>query len=177
MTAGRAEPESADPQYGRSESETCAHCGVPIENYRGRWVDAGTDDLVYCTDQDETHDGIRHETAAVELARTAQARRHARIQSWLDHYENDGHDEGWDEQISWDSRYLLVEGNVRGGVWLTTFDDPAQAADYHANQEYASEWTKTELLVDLDTGAEYWPGPATFEWQEKPAAESRGPGA
>ncbi len=41
----------------------CQHCGVAIEQdgVYG-WVDAGTE-LVYCHDQDETQDGIRHEAA------------------------------------------------------------------------------------------------------------------
>lgn len=114
----------------------------------------------------------------IPTATTAElTRRRAALAEWLDEYADRGHDSGFDEGCTPGMRYLLIEENVRGGFWLSTFDDPETAADYHANQEYAGEWTATELLVDLDTGLEYWPGPATFVWQEKPAAESRGPRA
>lgn len=45
---------------------TCTGCGQAVEReYEGedRWVDEGTagaGSLVFCTDQDETHDGVRH---------------------------------------------------------------------------------------------------------------------
>lgn len=45
----------------------CKHCGIDIERAEpdaSTWVDAGTGPaarLVFCNDQDETHDGIRHE--------------------------------------------------------------------------------------------------------------------
>jgi len=45
-------------------ARTCRHCGVPIEMEDGdpdRWVDVDSIGLVFCTDQDETHDGQRHE--------------------------------------------------------------------------------------------------------------------
>ena len=45
----------------------CTYCTAQIERlYEGEeiWVDEGTADhhggLVFCTDQDETHDGVRH---------------------------------------------------------------------------------------------------------------------
>jgi hypothetical protein len=43
----------------------CMTCGQPIEwsETYDAWVDAGSTSLVYCNDQDETHDGQRHEPA------------------------------------------------------------------------------------------------------------------
>lgn len=57
--------ERAEPRHAHS-AKLCAICGRAIEQeYEGedRWVDfgtAGAASLVYCHDQDETHDGIRH---------------------------------------------------------------------------------------------------------------------
>lgn len=39
---------------------TCGWCGESIVYVEGRWVDKGTKWLCFCTDQDETHDRIRH---------------------------------------------------------------------------------------------------------------------
>lgn len=45
-----------------AQKATCRHCGEPIANtVSWGWSDADTPGLVFCTDQDETHDGIRHE--------------------------------------------------------------------------------------------------------------------
>lgn len=42
---------------------TCKHCGIEITEWDHGWADAEGDSesLVYCTDQDKTHDGIRHQ--------------------------------------------------------------------------------------------------------------------
>lgn len=42
---------------------TCRHCGAVIEQRDGPddWQDAGSSGLVFCTDQDDTHDDQRHE--------------------------------------------------------------------------------------------------------------------
>lgn len=49
-------------------------------------------------------------------------------------------------------RYLLVEkSRYDGELYLTTWDGPADAADYHDNQECPEDWN-VESLVDLDTG-------------------------
>lgn len=93
------------------------------------------------------------------------AARYYRLAREIEEYADAGHAEGHDEGCTPGERYLLLEENTHGGWWLSTFDTPEDAADAHANQEYASEWTRTELLVDLDTGANYWPGPATFTWR------------
>lgn len=46
----------ADPMH------TCMHCAADIEQTADgeAWVDKGTVSLVFCTDQDETHDSVRH---------------------------------------------------------------------------------------------------------------------
>lgn len=45
---------------GDNESR-CGYCGRTIEQDEyGIWQDAGSFGLVYCHDQDETHDGLRH---------------------------------------------------------------------------------------------------------------------
>jgi hypothetical protein len=41
---------------------TCVHCGKPIEPCEsGGWQDLDSSGLVFCSDQDETHDRVRHE--------------------------------------------------------------------------------------------------------------------
>jgi hypothetical protein len=38
----------------------CAHCSRPIALFRGQWTDADDPTLIFCYDQDITHDGLRH---------------------------------------------------------------------------------------------------------------------
>lgn len=87
-----------------------------------------------------------------------------RLRHLVAEYEHRGHAAGHVASCTEGCRYLLIEENVRGGFWLTTFDTAEAAAEYHAGQEYASEWTATELLVDLDDGREFRPGPVAFGW-------------
>jgi hypothetical protein len=65
----RPEPVAPAPER---EPDECAGCGAPIRQVDMiGWVDADTPDsacLVYCNDQDETHDGIRHAPAEPEPA-------------------------------------------------------------------------------------------------------------
>lgn len=49
-----------DRREGRAETAVCEHCGRYIAEVHGAWVDAGTTDLVFCHDQDETPDNLRH---------------------------------------------------------------------------------------------------------------------
>lgn len=51
-------------------------------------------------------------------------------------------------------RYVLVETSRYGQTWVTTHASPDAAAQAHASQEYAEDWT-CELIVDLLTGNEY----------------------
>lgn len=99
-----------------------------------------------------------------ENAKGDTMNRKQRLARILADYEDSWHDTGYADGCTPGERYLLIEENARGGFWLTTWSDLDSAADYHANQEYAEEWTATELLVDLDTDDEYEPGPATFKW-------------
>jgi len=45
---------------------TCTHCGVDIDFVLGRWVDAGSDSLIYCDDgtgldnPTQRHEPIEH---------------------------------------------------------------------------------------------------------------------
>lgn len=95
--------------------------------------------------------------------------RERRLREELVEHADSGHALGHDEGCAYGERFLLIEENVRGGYWLTTFDTIEEAAEYHASQEYAGEWTATEEIVDLDTGQRFEPGRRAQVWVPAPA--------
>lgn len=80
----------------------------------------------------------------------------------IDEYGHNLHGDGEEGLAGLDRNkpYILIEENVRGGYWLTSFDTPERAADYHDNQEYGEEWTIVEL-VNVETGESLSPSTET----------------
>ena len=74
-------------------------------------------------------------------------------------YERDLH-EGEEQENSIDpegfrrGRFVLVQKSRFGGFWLTSFDSPGDAAEYHDGEEYPEDWPIIELL-DTQTGCRY----------------------
>lgn len=59
--------------------------------------------------------------------------------------------------------FLLIEESIRTSqYWLSLHESPAEAADYHINQEYAEDW-KILDLVDLRSG-ETFDGELSVTW-------------
>lgn len=58
---------------------------------------------------------------------------------------------------------LIEESRFDGEVCVTTWNTPAEAADYHDGQEYPEDWP-IKKLIDLDTGNELRPVTVT-EWR------------
>lgn len=64
------------------------------------------------------------------------------------------------------AKYLLVQRNVRGGYWLSSFDDRDDAYTYHISDEYAEDWL-WETLIELESGKSYHPKTVKVaEWVE-----------
>lgn len=58
-------------------------------------------------------------------------------------------------------RFVLIErSKFDRDIYVTDWDDPSDAADYHDTQEYPDDWP-IEVLVDLDTGRRHSP---TTSW-------------
>ena len=76
------------------------------------------------------------------------------------------------DQLGWDNdddrkRYALVEQSwYDDSYYVTTFDDPEEAAGYHDNQEYPEDW-KIEGLFDRFNG-DVWYAVPTTRWELKP---------
>ena len=89
------------------------------------------------------------------LLRLRQAIADAEADRWTDdegHYADDSFLDDDGQPIG---RFLMVEhATIDSRFWLTPFDSPEDAVDYHVNQEYASEWM-IDQIIDLHTG-EVW---------------------
>jgi hypothetical protein len=67
-------------------------------------------------------------------------------------------------------RFLLVQRNLGGAgpsFWLTTHASPFLAGNYIAAQEFPEDW-RTEVLLDLDTGARMTEGAHIILWEPVP---------
>lgn len=86
-------------------------------------------------------------------------------------YLDSGHGSGHLDGCKYGDRYLLIEENVRGGYWLTTWALPEDALVYHREQEYAHEWTASAELLDLDdnTALDVEESRMTRKWQRRPS--------
>ena len=76
------------------------------------------------------------------------------------------------DQLGWDNdddrqRYVLVEeSRYDGSYYVTSFETPFDAAEYHDIQEYPEDWI-IETLIDTKTGDQYYAVQSTT-WELKP---------